>query len=350
MSDRTRPRVLHVGNFLSARGFNRQFIEDLADRQERDGWEVLRTSGVVSRPRRLFEMAAVTWRQRRQYDVAHVTVFSGPSFVWAELATLVLRLARRPIVLSLRGGNLPEFAHRWPRRVRRLLRVADQVVAPSRYLGEHVAPYRPAVVLISNPIEVDRYPFRVRGAPSPRLVWLRAFHAIYNPELAPRVLARLAPEYPDSRLVMIGPDMGDGSLERTRAVARELGVIGRVEFAGRVSKGEVPERLASADVFLNTTNVDNAPISVIEALACGLCVVSTNVGGVPYLLDDEQDALLVPPGDAPAMAAAITRILREPGLAERLSTAGRTKAETMDWSRVLPRWDEVLRRAAGVAG
>ncbi|HEX2205773.1 MAG TPA: glycosyltransferase family 4 protein, partial [Longimicrobium sp.] len=112
--------------------------------------------------------------------------------------------------------------------------------------------------------------------------------------------------------------------------------------AGPVPKAEVPARLAEGDVYLNTPRADNTPVTVLEAMACGLCVVSTEVGGIPYLLDDGGDALLVPPGDAEAMAAAVLRLLRDPALAGRLSRAGRRKAEGCDWSAVLPRWEGLL--------
>ena len=97
------------------------------------------------------------------------------------------------------------------------------------------------------------------------------------------------------------------------------------------------------DIFLNTTNVDNTPVSVLEAMACGLCIVTTNVGGIPHLLEHEHDALLVPSDDPAAMAAAVRRILTETGLAARLSHHARAKAERMDWSVVLPQWESLIR-------
>jgi glycosyltransferase involved in cell wall biosynthesis len=115
-----------------------------------------------------------------------------------------------------------------------------------------------------------------------------------------------------------------------------------ISFPGQVPKEEVPLWLHKGDIFLNTTNVDNTPVSVIEAMACGLCIISTDVGGIPYLLQQEQDALLVPPDDADAMARAVHRILTEPGLAEHLSRQGRQKAEDFDWSVIMPKWEELL--------
>ena len=101
------------------------------------------------------------------------------------------------------------------------------------------------------------------------------------------------------------------------------------------------------DVFINTTNIDNTPVSLLEAMACGLCVVSTNVGGLPYLIEDGVDALLVPPDDSQAMAAAVRRILTEPGLAARLSSNARKKIERFDRSVILPQWEELFEKCLG---
>jgi glycosyltransferase involved in cell wall biosynthesis len=116
----------------------------------------------------------------------------------------------------------------------------------------------------------------------------------------------------------------------------------RVSLPGNVPKQRVPQALNSGDIFLNTTNVDNTPVSVIEAMACGLCVVSTNVGGLPHLLESGQDSLLVQPSQPSAMAAAVRQILSEPALAERLSRNARAKAEQFDWSNILPQWEALI--------
>jgi glycosyltransferase involved in cell wall biosynthesis len=148
---------------------------------------------------------------------------------------------------------------------------------------------------------------------------------------------------------MIGPDKGDGTLQATQALAVELGVAERIRFVGRIDKSEVPSWLDHADVFINTTNVDNTPVSVIEAMASGLCVVSTDVGGLPHLLEHGHDAVLVPADDAGRMAAAVAGILRDPERASRLSAAGRDKATRFDWSIVVPQWLALLESTAPAA-
>lgn len=336
------PSVLLVGNFLSAATGIRGVCEDLADQLGARGWHLIITSRKRGRVARILDMLRTVWSERSRYSIAQVDVYSGPAFLWAEAVCLVLRMVRKPYILTLHGGNLPFFAGRWPGRVKCLLNAAVAVTSPSRYLLQNLSTYRDDVIMIPNPLDIRAYEFRLRRQVRPKLVWLRAFHAIYNPSLAPKTLALLVKDYDDSSLTMVGPDRADGSLHDTQEVAERLGVADRITIHGKVAKSDVPAWINKGDIFLNTTNVDNAPVSVLEAMACGLCVVSTNVGGIPYLLEHEKDALLVPSDDPEAMACAVRRIVTETGLAERLSFNARRKAEQFDWSKIMPLWETLL--------
>jgi glycosyltransferase involved in cell wall biosynthesis len=291
-------------------------------------------------------MVSTVWRQRRNYIIAQVDVFSGPAFLWAEVVCGILQLLNKPFVLTLHGGNLPAFARRWPRRVQRLLRGAVAVTSPSPFLHEEMKSFRSDLLMLPNALDLNRYQFRLRRYPRPRLVWVRAFHESYNPSLAPRMLAELIHEYPDISLVMIGPDKGDGSLQKTKQVAAQSGVLEHMSFPGPIPKNQIPTWLSEGDIFVNTTNVDNTPVSVLEAMASGLCIVTTNVGGIPYLLQHERDGLLVNPNDPVAMAAAVRRFLTDPALAESLSTGARNKAEQYDWSMIMPQWTVLIEKSS----
>lgn len=334
--------VLIVGNFLSNSLGNRGVCEDLAGQLMESGWPVFTSSEKPGRLLRLIDMVDTVWRKRHEYVVAQVDVYSGLAFLWAETVCQNLRWANKPYILTLHGGNLPTFAQRWPRRVGRLLHSAAAVTVPSPYLLTTMHHYPVEMNLLPNPLDISVYKFRLREQPEPNLVWLRAFHSIYNPSLAPMILASLKDNFPSIDLAMIGPDRGDGSLQALRQVAKELGVLDRITLPGKITKPEVSDWLNKGDIFLNTTNVDNTPVSVLEAMACGLCVVSTNVGGLTYLMEHEHDALLVPPHDPAAMAKAVSRLLTEPGLAKRLSRNARQKAEQFDWSIILPKWKVLL--------
>ena len=275
--------IIFVDRTRSNAGAYPAITWQLAERMPAERWTVLTTSPKTGRVPFLFGMLATLWRRRHSYTLASIAVFSGPAFTWAEAAAQFLCRLGKPFVAQLHGGDLPVFAQQWPDRVKRLLSSAAAVTAPSRYLQESLRPYRNDIRLLPNAIDLHSYPFRVRTNPSPHLVWLRAFHAIYNPSLAVRVLADLGRQHPESRLTMVGPDKGDGSLPSFRNTAKELQLGNHIEYAGLVRKAEVPAWLDRGDVFINTTNFDNTPVSVIEAMACGLCVVSRQTTPLRWL-------------------------------------------------------------------
>jgi glycosyltransferase involved in cell wall biosynthesis len=336
------PRLLIVGSFLPGFELERYAGGALANRLMQGGGKVITTSHMRSRPVRLVDMLFTTFERRRDYDVAHITVFSGLAFFYAECVAKLLSFLGKPYTLSLHGGNLPDFASRHPARIARLFSQASLVVCPSGYLYEKLKPLKPDMHLIPNAVDVSKYPLNLHNPVGVRLLWLRAFHRIYNPMMAPLVLARLLETMPQAQLTMVGPDKGDGSYEATKRAATGLGVLDRIKFAGPVPKGSVAQVLSEHDIFLNTTNVDNTPVSVIEAMACGLPIVSTNVGGISYLLEHGKTALLVQPGNAEEMAGAVKRIFSQPELARRLAENGRRLAESFDWQVVLPQWESLF--------
>ena len=157
-----------------------------------------------------------------------------------------------------------------------------------------------------------------------------------------RTLALLVEQFPEIRLLMAGPDKGDGSYERTHALAGALGVAAHVEYAGRVPKNEVAAWIDRGDIFLNTSKIDNHPVTLLEAMACGACVVSTRPGGVPYMAQDGVNCLLAAVGDAAGLAAAIRELLTRPEVAASISRQARAGVEVCDWPAVLARWRVLL--------
>jgi glycosyltransferase involved in cell wall biosynthesis len=338
-------RVLLIGTHVPPSVGSRSVAEDLAQRLGARGFELRLTSRRRSPILRVVDMLLTVWLSRGSYDVAQVDVYSGRAFRWAEWVARLLTAIGKPFVLTLRGGNLPEFALAQPSRVIRLLASATVVTAPSRYLAEALRDKCDDIQVIPNSLGLESYTYTLRERPKARLIWLRTFHRIYDPILAVRVLARVSTHVEDAHLTMIGPDK-DGTLSAVRAEAERLGVLPRILFTGGVGKRDVPGWLASGDIFLNTTTIDNTPVSLLEAMAIGLPIVSTDVGGIPYLLESGSDAILVPPGDVEAMTDAVLRLLSEPDLARRISRNARAKAETFGWEFVLPRWEALFLGAA----
>lgn len=334
--------VLFVSAYPHSSPLGRYVSGDLGQRLGGLGWRVSFTSTTCSRLARPLHMVRDVLRFRNQYHAACVDVFSGSAFIWAELACAVLRRLSKPFVLILHGGDLPRFAQRHPRRVGALLSSAASVTCPSRYLLTRMQSFRPDLLLIPNGLDLKVYPYRQRNDPPDKLLWLRAFHRIYDPVAGPEVLAIVRQGGANVTLTMVGPDKGDGSLQATRQRAQELGVDEQLNLPGPIPKQQVPSVMVAHDVFINTTTIDNTPVSLIEAMASGLPVISTNVGGIPYLIENGKTGLLVPPSRPQEMASAIKRLVHEPELRSALSSNGRSLVESFDWKLILPRWEQLF--------
>jgi glycosyltransferase involved in cell wall biosynthesis len=314
--------------------------ETLAALFDRSGYEVRRASA-IKRPlfRTLHQILALcTWRR---FDVCVIAVFSGRSFWMADYASLLAgKLRHRKVVFFLHGGNLPVYGPEHRAHVMRVFDRADLILAPSDFLADVFRPWGYDVRTIPNVLALERYRYDRRTSARPALMWMRTFHPHYDPLLAVEVLHRVAQVHPGVTMTMGGAD--HGLLQATKDRAGELGVLGQITFAGYLDAAGKAQAFADHDIFLNTNTVDNMPISVLEASACGLVPVATSVGGIPALLTDGVNSRLVPVGDADAMTAAVLELLEDPEHYRRLAAGARSLAEQSGWSAVLPRWQEEL--------
>ena len=333
-------RLLYLGNQLSKHGLNATTIETLGPELERLGFEMVYASSKKSFLFRLLDMLWATIAHRNKVSYILIDTYSTKAFWYAFLCAQLARLLKIKYIPILHGGNLPNRLKSNPKLCRMLFANAYKNVAPSGYLKQAFENKGfTNVILIPNAIEIEKYTFKNRATLAPKLLWVRAFASIYNPEMAVCVLQQLQKTYPEATLTMVGPDK-DGSLQTTKAVAASLGIT--VTFTGQLTKEAWWQLAAEHDIFINTTHFDNTPVSVLEAMALGLPVVSTNVGGIPYLIAHDVNGKLVPDADANAMVAAVTQLLQQPDQTQLLIQKAHSYVTQMDWEVVKEMWVEVL--------
>lgn len=312
----------------------------VADRFITDGYSVTSASSKRNPILRLIDVVWSLSLNLPTTDVLIVEVYSGLGFVIADSASLLARLFGVPAALVLHGGNLPEFAAKYPRWFRRVLKRAAALVAPSSYLAERMSVLGFDIRVVPNVIDVESYPFRLRSKLSPKIIWMRSFHPIYNPQMALDAFAIVKREVPNATLVMAGVDKGlEANIKRS---AVEMGLSEAVRFPGFLDEAAKRKEFSDADIYINTNRIDNMPVSVVEACAMGVPVVATDVGGLAHLISHSKDGLLVKDDDPNEMAAAILSLLNDPQLAQSISDNGRRLAERSDWTSVRECWEELF--------
>jgi L-malate glycosyltransferase len=270
-----------------------------------------------------------------RFDVAHVFSASYFSFVITPApAVLIAKLYGKRVLLNYHSGEAEDHLRRWPRSTRLIFRLADRVVAPSRYLVGVFARFGIEAEAVSNTAPLERFAFRERRPLRPTLLSNRSLESHYNVGDTLRAFALVERRVPDARLIVAG----DGN-ERAQlhALAAELG-LKRVEFVGAAPPDRMPELYGRADILVNSSLVDNMPLSLIEAFACGLAVVSSDAGGIPHVVTDGETGLLFPCGDYEALAANVIRLLEDQSLAAGLINRARAACRQYTWTATRGPW------------
>jgi glycosyltransferase involved in cell wall biosynthesis len=283
-------------------------------------------------------------RHLRRYDVVHVFSASYWSFVLAPLPAMVVgRLYGKRVVLNYHSGEAEDHLRRWPSAVR-AMRLAHAVVVPSPFLVDVFARFGVPARAVFNFVEIDRIPYRRRTALRPRILTNRNLEPMYNVALVLRAFARIQRQIPEAELVVAGFGSQRSALE---SLVAELG-LRNVSFAGRVDATQMAALYDAADLFLNGSDIDNMPLSIMDAFAAGTPVVTTDAGGIPRLVHDGATGLVVPRGDDAALAAGALRLLREEGLALRLADAARAEClARYSWPAVSGEWVGLYRSLVG---
>jgi phenylacetate-CoA ligase len=282
------------------------------------------------------------WRAAGRAQLLHVMANSGWSWhLHAAPAIWIAWLRGRAVVLNYRGGEAPAFMARSAALVCFSLRRADAVIVPSAYLARLFGQYGISAQIVPNIVDLTRFQPAPQRPGSAQILIARHLEPLYDHATALHAFALLRHRLPQARLTICGEGP---ELARLHMLAQALQVQADVHFAGKADHAAMAAHYRQADLVLNPSLADNMPNSVLEAWASGVPVVSTNVGGVPDLICDQRDGLLVSPGDAHAMAAAMLQLLSTPHQAQQLADEGIRSARRFSWQRVAPQLAAQYRR------
>ncbi|AZQ43883.1 glycosyltransferase family 4 protein [Nonlabens ponticola] len=332
--------IIYIGNKLQNKNRTATTIDTLGSRLEALGFNMKYASSKSNKILRLLDMINTVITYSRWADKVLIDTYSTQNFWYAISLARICRLLGIPYIPILHGGNLPARLQSQPKIFKRFLNAAQHIVCPSAYLEQAFAKANFSNInVIPNSIQGEHYTFNKRESITPKLLWVRSLAAIYNPQMAIHALKSIAETYPNASLTMVGPDK-ENMLPELRRLANEHHLD--ITFTGLLSIAEWIALSDEHDIFINTSHFDNLPVSLLEAMALGLPVISTEVGGIPNLIDHGKNGILIADDDAQQMADQIKLLIQDPAKAAALSMNGRLKAESYFWEQVKQQWFTIL--------
>jgi len=277
-------------------------------------------------------------------DVIHVFSASYFSFLLAPApAIFIARLFGKKIILNYRSGEAEDHLRCWPRTAVPIMRLADALIVPSPYLVHVFQKFGLHATAVANIIDIDRFKFHERKPLLPIFLSNRNLYPLYNVACIVRAFAIIQQKFPQARLTIAGDGRQRAALQ---ALVREL-KLRNVDFCGLIVPDKMNELYDEAHIYLNSSNIDNMPGSILESFASGLPVVSTNAGGIPYMVTHERTGLLVPKNDHDGMAAWAIHLLESASLADSIVRRAYEECSLYTWEAVRDRWVSTYMELAG---
>ena len=322
-------RVLLICNFKPGVGGISGQVEALQRHLVEEGYVADVFSCRGSLVKRLL-MPFSLFQKIRHYDVAHIHCCSGSGFFPAVLGVGIARIARKRIVLTYHGGGGSSFFAKHERLVKHYLMRTDANIVLSGFLGDVFDKYRIPYFIIPNIIELDETLYRNRRTVKPDFICIRSHEEIYNIPCIFRAFKQVQEKIPNATLTLVG----DGSLHET-LISQASGMgLDNVRFTGRVNNSEIYNYLNNSDILLSSPTVDNMPVSILEAMNAGLLVISSKVGGVPYMIENEKNGLLFPSNDNCALAKCMLHALENIQDTLRIMEAAHNEVKKYSWESV----------------
>jgi glycosyltransferase involved in cell wall biosynthesis len=283
-------------------------------------------------------------REVRKYDVIHIFSASYLSFLIAPTpAIFVSKLYGKKIVLNYHSGEAEDHLRRWRRSTLPILNLCDAIVVPSEYLVRVFALFGLKASAIFNIIELDKFAFRERNQLRPVFLSNRNLEPHYGVDCVLRAFAYIQQQTPEASLTVVGDGSQREALEK---LTTELN-LQHTSFTGRVEHEQIYEHYTNADVFLNASRIDNQPLSILEAFACGLPVVTTNAGGIPDIVTDQKTGLVVAVDDCKTLAERATKLLCDRNMSITITKNAREECSKYTWEVVCEQWLRLYREVAG---
>lgn len=265
-------------------------------------------------------------------EIVHILASSYLNFFLFTIpAILAGTCFKKKIIVHYRGGAADSFIKKWKGFVKFPIKMAHHLLVPSGFLYSIFMKHGFQPVIVPNIANLSLFQFKDRNDFCPRLFIARHLEPIYNISCAIRAFTLIRNHYPNAQLIIAGSGSQEKHLKR---LVDEYHCAEAVSFLGRVPNDEIVKWYHEADIVINTSNVDNMPISILEAFASGCPVVSTRAGGIPFLIENNKTGILVGLDDYKGVADAVRRIVEHPKETREMVRLAKKRVEMFSWREI----------------
>jgi len=325
--------ILYFGNKTSAFKSSKSVLETL-EPLFGDFANVSSASNKKNKLLRLLSMLLLFFMKFRSTDYILIDVYSTKAYIFTIIISFLSNIFKKKYILILHGGDLPKRFINNEKKMKKLFIKAYSIVAPSNYLKEFFVKKGVPVTYIPNIIELKNYPFKARTSFNPNFISLRGFDTPYNPLMILKSMSIL-------KLYFIGDETDTNFNEITKYIDK-YSLSENIYILPRMSKKEWTKLSEKVDFMISTPIIDNTPVSVIEGMALGLVVISTKVGGIPYLIEEDINGVLIDSNDHLGLANSLKMLLFDDNLCKEIAINGRKKARFFDWHFIKKDWEKLL--------
>ncbi|MBT4195529.1 MAG: glycosyltransferase family 4 protein [Gammaproteobacteria bacterium] len=333
MSDKAQPKVILISEYPPpAAGMTVQ-AQQLLTRLQEEGYPIqeVRTNPILPSSFSWIEKikvirSLIKWlifitscRKIIKADIVHIFSSSGLNYYLFTLTPIVLSsLLNKKVIINYHGGGAESFFNNNLKLLAWSMSHCDKLVVPSRFLQEVFEKFGYKSEVIGNIANVEQFNFKKRKIDVPVVISTRNLTSLYNIECAVKSFSILQRDYPKAIFYIAG----DGpEKENLKLLVARLN-LRNVHFLGNLQNEDVVSYIDRSNIFINTSTVDNMPGSILEAFASGLPVVSTNVGGIPYMVEHGVTGLLAGNNDYKKLGELLVSVLGDSKLTSRLIDNG----------------------------
>lgn len=324
-------RILLISNYKPGiGGINAQV--DLLQQfiNQEDGWQADIFSTKGNPIRRCIAFIKLLCKART-YDILHIHACSYWGMVPAVLGIIAGKLWRKRTIITYHGGGAEEYFDKHAAFVRRWLGRADEVIVLSGFLKEIFDQYQIPCVVIPN-IVVLRPQTERTTTIAPKFISIRHLEPLYNIPCVLQAYEQVLKHYPEATLDILGQGSMRADLE---AYVQEHKLTG-LTFVGQVPSDKIYDYFANASIMLSAPKIDNMPVSILEAMNAGLLVISSRVGGVPYMIDDGKTGLLFESENSNDLADKMLWALEHSKETDNMICAAQKEVQKYSWENVKP--------------